>query len=126
MVHYELAAGVAALVIIAVVFGKVHDQVSAFRRRRAAVEFLKGWRIEARLRQDDCRCLDPACTGTVCVRFADEAAPRWYCSRCGSPCDGSAGDFYGALRRRMAASESWYARPVELERLHESIRELEA
>lgn len=125
MVHYELAAGVAAIVICSYLFGKVLDHATVLRRRREAMEFLKHWRIEARLRQESCRCLDTACTGTICVRFADEIASRWHCSRCGAPCDGTVGDFYGALRRRLGASDSWFRRPEELERVHEAITVLE-
>jgi hypothetical protein len=126
MVHLELAAGVAVLFLGSYAFGKALDRLGATRARRQAVRALGEWGVEARPRQESCRCQDPACVGTVCVRFADEAVARWHCARCGSPCDGSSGDFYGALRKRMGASARWYRRPEELEQVHDAIRALEA
>ncbi len=126
MVHVTIAAAVAVLVLGVYVMGRVLDRAGAARLRRQSVEALKAWGVEARSRQETCRCPDPHCVGSVCVRFADGIDTRWHCARCGTPCDGSHGDFYGALRKRMGDSESWYRRPEELEAVHEALRALEA
>lgn len=125
MVHVMIAAAVVALILGVSMAGMLLDRAGAARLRRQAAEALKAWGVEARSRQETCRCPDAHCVGSVCVRFADGGDTRWHCARCGSPCDGTAGDFYGALRKRMGASESWYRRPEELAAVHEALRALE-
>lgn len=125
MVHVELAVGTAAFLACVYLFGKVLDHADVLRKRRAALAVLSEWRISARVRQSDCRCPDAACPGTVCVRFADAPVACWHCSRCGSPCDGSAGDFFGTLRGRIAASDASFRRADVLEEIHAAVTLLE-